>query len=296
MSEGVYISIVYKKGNELAVNLPYEVIKVLNLNEGEEVDFFKYSDKYFIFAKKSDVLDILLKNKATQNASTFPKNTSNEAIKKEINISAKELSVLKKLDTLRYKERTQSNVKKILSQEDNVILQELIKKGLVILFTKAESSDYRYSIPPDVYNQFLFGKREKPAIATSKGENSVPATFTEVKLKETNKYTEALERKGYLVIQTESEAALLSTMLEESIRSGLVIGTRAFNKKFYVVLKEFMIENSSKVLNLINNKPMKIEDIAKAINMEEDAVRSILYILAESGDATEIKKDLFKSA
>ncbi|MEM3858927.1 MAG: hypothetical protein QW478_05920, partial [Candidatus Micrarchaeaceae archaeon] len=148
MSEGVYISIVYKKGNELAVNLPYEVIKVLNLNEGEEVDFFKYSDKYFIFAKKSDVLDILLKNKATQNASTFPKNTSNEAIKKEINISAKELSVLKKLDTLRYKERTQSNVKKILSQEDNVILQELIKKGLVILFTKAESSDYRYSIPP----------------------------------------------------------------------------------------------------------------------------------------------------
>ena len=38
---------------------------------------------------------------------------------------------------------------------------------------------------------------------------------------------------------------------------------------------------------------MKVDDIARRLGIDEDATRGILYLLAESGDVSEKKKDLF---
>ena len=91
-------------------------------------------------------------------------------------------------------------------------------------------------------------------------------------------------------MNSEAEATSLSTLLEASIRMGLVIGTRAFNKKFYIALKRFVAENAASVLKLIEKKSVPLPEIAKSLNIDEDAARTILYLLAESGDATEVRK------
>ncbi len=292
------------------INLPYEVIETLGLKEGEELDFFKYSEKYFLIAKKNDILDLLLGKKQLGEAKAIAekpeksekpekvpegKASASEAKQAALEVSKGELAVLKKLDTLRYNERTRGNVKSMLSQGEFDILQSLIKRGYVKLFKKEGDTDYRYSIPKNIYDAFLFGKRNVP-VDKDEPKANTEAELPIVKLKESNKYSDELEAKGYIVLSSEPEATMLSTMLEESIRQGLVVGTRAFDKKFYIAVKAFVASNTQKLLRIISPTGKRIDEIAKEANMDEDAVRTILYILAEDGDVTEARKDFFKIA
>ncbi len=261
----------------------------MSIKEGDDVDFLKYNDSTYIFAKKSDLVNALTGNKQAA-AATAP---SHERPREKI--SAEELEVLKKLDTVRYSNRTKENVRKLLDSRENAILQGLLKRKAVTLFKKEDESEYRYGISKEIYNEFLFGKRGagKPNIVEPE-QHATKGWM--VKLKEQNKYSEELETNGYLVILTEAEATTLSTLLEESIRLGLVIGTRAFNKKYYVALKSFVAQNANPVLKLIEGKSIGIADIAKSLKVEEDAARAVLYLLAESGDVTEVRRDVFKAA
>ncbi len=279
------MSKVYKKGNKLSVNIPFEVVEALDITDGEEVDFFKYSDKYFLFAKKSDIVNAITGSKI-EAAAAAPR-------KQGMELTADEISVLKKLDTLRYADRTKENVRKLLDHGETSVLKALLKKKAVKLFRKEGDKDDRVSIPKNVYDAFLFGKRDLNAKLI---EHTAPQKLWEVKLKEHNKYAEELESKGYVVCQNESEASQLSSLLEESIRQGLVVGTRAFNKKFYVALKRFVVENTAAILKLIERRGMHVSDVSKALNAEEDAMRTVLYLLAESGTVLEVRRDVFKSA
>jgi len=89
---------------------------------------------------------------------------------------------------------------------------------------------------------------------------------------------------------------MVSGALEDSIRHGLILGTRAFNKKFYIGLRGYINKNASKILKLIDQKSMSIPDIASETGVDEDGVRTILYVLSESGDVTEVRKDVFRVA
>ncbi|MGC8537407.1 MAG: hypothetical protein ACP5MZ_00260 [Candidatus Micrarchaeia archaeon] len=215
-----------------------------------------------------------------------------------IDLTAPELALLKKLDTIKYKDRTEAKVLGMLSNDEKKALQSLISKKAVSLFKKEDAA--RYSITKSVYDMFLYGKREeKVSTGESKQEKPVEKTVEKTwvsKLKEQNMYADLLEAKGYIVLSNEAEAAGLSTALEESIRMGLVVGTRAFNKKFYVALKGFVTQNAPAILRLIEKKSADIATIANGVGLEEDAARTILYLLAESGDVTEVRRDIFKAA
>ncbi|EQD63860.1 SpoVT/AbrB domain protein [mine drainage metagenome] len=280
------------------MGIPYEVIAALSIKEGDEVDFFKYSDMYFLFAKKSDIVKAITSLKVgdgTQ-ARNYAKPPAEGA---EITLDSAELSLLKKLDTVKYKDRTESNILGMLSDAEKRTLQSLISKKAVSLFKKDDVA--RYSITKSVYDKFLFGKREtgtavKKVNADDKPAVKAPEKKWVSKLKEQNMYADLLEAKGYIVLSNEAEAAGLSSALEESIRMGLVVGTRAFNKKFYVALKGFVTQNAPMLLRIIEKKGVDIATIAKTASMEEDAARTILYLLAESGDVTEVRRDIFKAA
>jgi hypothetical protein len=110
-----------------------------------------------------------------------------------------------------------------------------------------------------------------------------------------NQYITNLHKYGYAVIPTEAEASEVSLMIEDEIRHGIVMGTRAFNKKFYIATKNFIIKNTTKLLNLIRTKPMGVGDIAAAAELNPEGARAILYILSESGEVTEVRKDIFKA-
>lgn len=279
------------------VSIPYEVITALRIKEGEEVDFFKYSDVYFLFAKKSDIVKAITSLKAGNSQASRQLDGAQRA-DEAIELTAAEIALLKKLDTIRYNDRTEANVSGILNSDEKKALQSLILKKAISLFKK--DSTARYSITKSVYDKFLFGKREPAASAKNaiSEEPNVKATEKAwvAKLKEQNMYADLLETKGYIVLSNEAEAAGLSSALEESIRMGLVVGTRAFNKKFYVALKGFVTQNAPAILRLIDKKSTDITAIAKKVGLDEDAARTILYLLAESGDVTEVRRDIFKAA
>ncbi len=280
------------------MNIPYEVVSTLGIKDGEEVDFFKYSDKYFLFAKKSDVV---LKILGANENGEIKKEVKNEKKYTEKNLETDELKVLKKLDTIRYNNRTKEYVKTIMNGNELNILQGLIRKKAVSIYKKEGENDYKYGISKDVYDKYLFGKRNENIDEAIKEKNEkvndeAKEKGWEIKLREKNKYADLLEVDGYLVLTNAADAEAASAQLEESIRHGLVVGTRAFNKKYYVAIKSFVTNNSQNILRLIEKKSMSVDEISAELHMDAEAVRTILYLLSESGDVTEMKKDIFRAA
>ncbi len=302
---------------KLVVYIPYEVISSLNITNGDDVDFFKYKGRYFIFAKKSDITNLLLK-------------TYNE---KNNGLTNEDIEVLKKLDSIRYNQRDSSTIKVKLSDSEISILQRLIRSKIVVPLKNKEGHTL-YSISKSIYDKYLLRNKdlantnykrnhiidlsdnnknnsikEKPAIESNKTKREIKVDNNTTNITNTIKkpsegeiidqsqqFITELQTHGYVVIPTEEEATNISIALEDSIRQGLVVGTRAFNKKFYISLKSFIKNNSEKLLNLITNNSDSVENLSKATGIDEEGVRAILYILAENGDVTELKKDEFKTA
>ena len=219
-------------------------------------------------------------------------------------VTEQELEVLKALDRIRYADRTKENVSKALKPGMAQTLSELQKRKIVNTYKK-DDGILRYGIAKWVYDRYLYGKRstsekqqkertaetEKPPIQ----KEAQPKKWI-LKLTEHDAFTELLESQGYLVIANTPDAERLSSMLEESIRMGLVLGTRAFNRKFYVALRSYINKYASKILGMISDKAVPVSEIAEKVGMEEDGARTILYILSESGEVVERKKDSFKAA
>ncbi len=215
-------------------------------------------------------------------------------------LNADEIAVLKKMDTFRYNERTKAKIDSTLNQDERKILAELLKKRYVTLFKKAGEAELKYSIPKTIYDSFLMRKK---AVVDKKATEEKPQARQEQRPKkweqpigQANAYLNRIESDGYLVINSETEASAASAALEESIRRGLVVGIRAFNKKFYVATKAFIAKSLPKIGKMIGSKGISVSEIAKESGIDEDGVRAILYIMAENGDVTEIRKDVFKEA
>ncbi len=280
------------KGNKLIVYLPFEVTKQLDLKGDDEVDFFRLNNKAFIFAKKGDISEMLLSNtRKGTGAGTWA--MSPGASRNSIaNLTLPEIKVLRKLDTLRYADRTAAKVGGILSEQEKRILEGLMGKRVVWIFKGA------YSIDRGVYEKFLMGTRarqeqQKPKMPEAGSEEAPVAEAPLLPVKVENENIERLEKEGFVVLQTQPEAMSLSAVLEDSIRSGKVLGIRAFNKKFYIVLRSFFDKNSGKVIKELKQGPSKVEDVAKSAGLDEDGVRAMLYLLSEQGDVSERRKDVF---
>jgi hypothetical protein len=295
-----------KSSDKLVVNIPFDVISALEIKDGDDVDFFKFSGKSFLFAKKNDIVDLLTKLQGQGAAAAAAAAVAKPVVSEGITVDAKELAILQKLDTLRYNDRTKDKVNSMLTADEKQTLQGLVRKEFVGLFKKPSEQEYKYSIAKNIYNMFLYGKRPGAAGAVSavaaapatsyKAPEPVKQKAWEQKLGGGSAYTSILESKGFVMLQNEADASNLSAALEESIRQGLVIGTRAFNKRFYVATRSFIGKNAPKLMSLLGDKGRSVEELAKESGIEEDGVRTILYIMAESGDVTEVRRDIFKLA
>ncbi len=301
---GVEISKVYKLNNKLVINIPFDVATGLGIQEGDDVDFFQYSGKSFLVAKKADVADLLVKLKGQGPQQQAPQQSQpQQAVKgSDTAPDSNELALLKKLDTIRYGERTKITVDGMLNPDEKQTLQRLLKKGFVTLFRKSNESEFKYGIEKDIYARFLYGKRTyankqgTPARTQAVQAAPVQRTWAGNNQGNSNEYVQLLESKGYLVLKSEAEAASVSAAMELSIRQGLVLGTRGFDRKFYIALRDFISRNTPKLLKIIEKKSTSIEDIAKEAGIDEDGARAVLVILSESGEVTEVRKDVFRAA
>lgn len=294
------MSKVYRSNNKLVINLPFDLVGDLAIKEGDELDFFKRGN-YYIVAKKSAIAEMIAGKQAVQQMEMPAAAPMKTAFRQHGVPTPEEISLLKKLDTLRYGDRTKEKVAGMLNAEDRKTLTDMIKKGYVRLFKKSGESTLKYSIAKDIYDSFLMRKKELVGKKASEERTQVAAAEQKPKRWEQvrssdNAYLDRLENDGYLVINSETEAAAASASLEDSIRKGFVVGIRAFNKKFYVATKAFIAKSLPKIGKMIGSKGVSVAEISKETGMDPDGVRAILYIMADNGDVTEVKKDIFKEA
>ncbi|MFI5412625.1 MAG: AbrB/MazE/SpoVT family DNA-binding domain-containing protein [Candidatus Micrarchaeales archaeon] len=295
-----------KSNNKLIVTIPYDVIEALGIKDGDDLDFLKYGERTFLVARKNDIVKLL--SKSTTEEKVVEERQAYTGMDK-VQLETKELEVLKKLDTLKYNDRTISKVNAMLNGNEKETLQVLLKKKVIVPFKKTGEKESHYSIQKSIYDRFLYRKNKvvevnsavdsqqtRPKSQVIKTAIQPVQKAWEQKLGEKNAYVDILESKGFLVLNNEGDAAMVSATLEDSIRQGLVLGTRAFNKKFYIGLRGFINRHAPKILKIIEQKSVNAEQIAKETGLEEDAVRTILYVLSESGDVTEVRRDLFRAA
>lgn len=297
---------------KLIVYLPFEIVNQLKLKESDEIDFFKMNDNSFLIAKKSDITNMIMGRNQPMQASSPPRPSAlapqPQRQQPSGEMPEESVAVLKKIDTLRFDNRTPENVSKLLDEQEKRILQRLIASKSVNIFKKNNKD--LYSISKSVYDRFLMRKAAnavpariepaqpaKPLPPASKYISSPkpqPAAPGDESLNDDS--VKSLEKNGFLVLQTEAEAGRVSLLLEQSIRHGQILGTRAFNKKFYIVRRTYFDKNSAGILKKLREEPYKVSELAKALSIEEDGARAILYLLSENGDVSEKKRDTFAIA
>ncbi|MFH1057042.1 MAG: hypothetical protein V1717_04600 [Candidatus Micrarchaeota archaeon] len=105
-----------------------------------------------------------------------------------------------------------------------------------------------------------------------------------------------LESKGFVVVFNEDGAKQVSEEMAEEIRSGAVVGSRGFDKRFYVCTKEFIQRFTPKVLSALKETSLSPEQVAEKTKLSDDAVKAILCILMDEGEIIEKKKGVFIQA
>ena len=293
---GVSIVKVYKsKNGKLVIYLPLDVISSLKIKDGDEVGFFKAENKSFLFLKNSDIASMLQgqpKQEENKSATPAPASFSPASVAGQYQPSQEELSVLRKLDTIRYENRTQESILKILSDSEKRTFQKLIDNSAIGRFKGKDGKDH-YSIPKSIYDRFLMRKRP-PA-------KEEPYNFVVPRAPAPSSQDDGvleLQKKGFLVLQTEAEASKVSLLLEQSIRHGQVLGTRSFskNREFYILSRTYFDKYAQSILKKLRERSYRLTDLSKELGMDEDGARGILCILSESGDVMERKKELFSIA
>ena len=259
------------------------MVNELKINENDEVNFLKFK-KWFIFGKKEELAKLI--EKGIEEIEEGESKEKEEAKEKEYFVpTQEELEVLKKLDSIKYDDRTSKEIEKSFSKREKEVLENLIKKKVVEV-RKSKGKEL-YSIALSVYNRFLLRKK---GIKIGKGGEVVKV---ETKNQEKDLISN-LEKEGYIVVQTEEEANEISKILENDIRMGNVIGTRGFDKKYYVVLSSFFAKESQKIIELLKNGEATLQEICQKLNFEEQKAKALLTLLLEKGDVIEKRKNLFQ--
>lgn len=271
------IAKVFKIGNRFAIYLPPFVVEQLKIKENEEVNFLKFK-KWFIFGKKEELAKLI--EKGIEEEEKIEEKEEKEE-KKYFVPTQEELEVLKKLDSIKYSERNRKEIEKRFSKREKEILENLIKKKVVEV--RKSKGEELYSIALSVYNRFLL--RKKGIKIGKRGE------VVQVEQKD---QIASLEKEGYLVLSTEEEANEISKKLENDIRIGNVIGTRGFDKKYYVVLSSFFVKESQKIIELLKKGEATLQEICEKLNFEEPKAKALLALLLEKGDIIEKRKNVFQ--
>lgn len=153
---------------------------------------------------------------------------------------------------------------------------------------------------------FVLLRKEKLAeLAKSKVDNALERNFDKPFAKPLpaaergslySFFKRELDSKGFIVVFEEKGAQDVSRDFESEIKSGSLIGSRGFDKKFYVATRFFVQDYGAKVAHLLSESPLSMQQVAEKTKLSEDGVKALLSILMEQGEIIEKKKGVFASA
>lgn len=282
---------VVKTGSRFSVPIPDFVLERLGLKESSEVDFFEVSEGVFLFTSRSKTTQLV--------SEALEKNGVDVKAMPSGFLSQRELVLLKKLEAVRFEERTPANVSKLLSKDEDSTLQSLMQKEVVRLYKggKYEKTGV-YSISKNFYSSPKTQAGELPSepkpVQAQESKASVPAAPVPAARSDTG--VPYLDKYGFIVVEGESEAKEISQKLEKQIKSGDVIGTRGFDKKFYVAKKWVYEQQSERVRKVLKGSVMSSAEVSRELRIGEGLAHAVLELMNEEGEVIEKKKGVYALA
>ncbi len=216
-----------------------------------------------------------------------------EAVKKPsgLSLSDEELAVAKKLFSIKFENRTPPQLDKVLSPAEKKAVAKLCERKLVTVFSGGKYAKGVYNINEPLYvhmRSISAEGRGRPQMQGTETGHKAVAVVGMPAIDAAGKNTLLhLAKYGYMVLEGEYEAKALMPSLEESIRSGQVKGVRGFDKKYYVLRRQFLLANEKKLLSLLDGGELTAGEAAAKLGMGEDAARALLVVLAEEGEVLE---------
>jgi len=258
-----------RAGGKLALELPDKLVRELGLSEGGELSLYELRQGVYFLTKKGE----RILGEVLENASAV--------------LGEKELAVLKKLESIKFEQRTPKKVEEMMNDAERKILASLISNKIITFFKSAKYKDGVYNIPQNIYKiaKGIGGEKEKipEAVPHSRPVPSDPE--------------EALELVGYVIVEREGEAKELSERLAPQIKKGEIMGVRGFDKRFYLARKGFYVSSSERISKAMRGgKDKGVEEIAKEAKLKPDECEAVLNIMREEGEVVEKKRGTYALA
>jgi len=195
-------------------------------------------------------------------------------------LSDDEHNVARKLFSIRYENRIVPLVEKSLSQNEKKALARLLARKLIMVFTGRKYAKGVYNISELLYVHL---RQEVPMPSAQAAPPSPPQQI----IRAMPNTLEHLAAAGYMVLDNESDAKSLMPHMQEQIKAGAIRGVRGFDKKYYVLTKGFRMANEGKLLAQLDRGESSIDKLADGLSLRQDAVRTLLLVLAEEGEVLE---------
>ncbi|VVC01166.1 Uncharacterised protein [uncultured archaeon] len=197
-----------------------------------------------------------------------------------------EKALLRKLLSIKFESRVPLDVAKLFTKEEKELLEGLVKSEMVQVF---HGGKYEKS---GVYNvsDFAFNAVREPAQAPSAVQPPAPSADIPVSS------AAHLEKHGWMILANETEARNFGNAYPDKVKSGEVMGQRAFDRQYYFVTKAFFASHEKEIMSSLGKSDKTPEELSQQLHMAPEGCRALLVHLLETGDVMEKRKGKFSRA
>ena len=275
--KGEHISKIIKYGKDLAIIIPEDLVRKLDIRPDTPIRIY----------------EITAGTVAIEKVKLAP-------------LSDSEIALLQKMLQVKFEDRTPEKVDSTLSPSEKKVVGDLVKRHLLTIYYGGKyAKSGVYNVPNLVYRQITEKLKPEPkpaqavpALSLDRSktvEKQIKKELKEDKKEETDPI-KRLNKDGYIVLQSESDAKSISDLLSEKIKKNQVTGIRGFDKKYYIVKSSFVLKHQSKVKSVLKEGAKSAEKIAESLEIKPEATVALLTVLREEGDLIEKRKGTFALA
>ena len=191
---------------------------------------------------------------------------------------------MRKLESVNFKDRTPRRIGELLGAGEKQVLDVLVRRRAITLFRSAKYREGVYNIPKRIYELARGrGKVQESAVPRAAASSIDPES--------------ALEKKGYAIVERESDVKRLSEKLYKQVKRGEIMGVRGFDRRFYLARRGFYLALSERIEKAMKGRKARgMPEIAKDAKIKEQECAVVLNLMREEGDVLEKKRGTYALA
>lgn len=279
-----------------AVLINKKKLESVGIREGDNFYIINLDRGVIALVKKSDFKNVLKQKVRDALGSDY--NTM-----KDFGLSNEQIKVIDKIIGVKFEERTQPNISSSLSNEENAILEDLIKSNTIKIYDQGKYIEKPvYSITPDLfkYVKSTVGTPSQSSQNYTKKErdNTSTNTYTEKKYSpppqlkspvDIGNLIDKFNKEGFMIVTNDNEAKMVSESLSQKIKAGEVIGIKGFDSRYYIFKSSFFNKSNDKIVESFSkfNGKCSLKDMCNSTGLDENVCKGILWFLLERGDVIE---------